>query len=192
MTLHWEDNLLSITLARTCSSVISTWPTATPKHKTFLSWNFMVERTSVILLVRSSECDTGVGNLPALERPGPRRRGICFMRASEARKASYFLASFLTSFLFLLSLETRRIGVNIIMWYREWWHQLLQVIDGHVLEINLLSTVNVCSISKNADSHAGTRNIGKSETRGQWNPDWMKRRVTDLTVPEKRLSRWGS
>ena len=38
------------------------------------------------------------------DRPGPRRRGICLMRASEARKASYFLASFLTSFLFLLSL----------------------------------------------------------------------------------------
>ena len=38
-----------------------------------------------------------------LERPGPRRRGICLMRASEARNASYFLASFLTSFLFLLS-----------------------------------------------------------------------------------------
>lgn len=39
-----------------------------------------------------------------LERPGPSKRGICLMRVSEARKASYFLASFLTSFLFLLSL----------------------------------------------------------------------------------------
>ena len=40
-----------------------------------------------------------------LERPGPSKRGICLMRASEDRKASYFLASFLTSFLFLLSLR---------------------------------------------------------------------------------------
>lgn len=39
------------------------------------------------------------------ERPGPSKRGICLMRASEARKASYFLASFFTSFLFLLSLH---------------------------------------------------------------------------------------
>ena len=40
-----------------------------------------------------------------LERPGPRRRGICLMSASEAKKASYFFASFLTSFLFLFSLQ---------------------------------------------------------------------------------------
>jgi len=33
-----------------------------------------------------------VGNLPALFRPGPRIRGICLIRLSEARKASYFLA----------------------------------------------------------------------------------------------------
>ena len=44
-----------------------------------------------------------------MERPGPRRRGICLMRASEAKKASYFLASFLTSFLFLLSLDSSSI-----------------------------------------------------------------------------------
>jgi hypothetical protein len=40
-----------------------------------------------------------------LERPGPSKRGICLIKASEAKKASYFLASFLTSFLFLLSLD---------------------------------------------------------------------------------------
>jgi hypothetical protein len=28
-----------------------------------------------------------------LERPGPKRRGICLMRESEATKASYLLAS---------------------------------------------------------------------------------------------------
>ena len=39
-----------------------------------------------------------------LERPGPKRRGICLIKASEARKASYFFASFFTSFLFLFSL----------------------------------------------------------------------------------------
>merc|ERR1719473_551400 len=44
-----------------------------------------------------------VGNLPALVRPGPNRRGICLMSVSDARKKSYFFASFFTSFLFLLS-----------------------------------------------------------------------------------------
>jgi hypothetical protein len=58
--------------------------------------------TSLTLLLRSSPWETGVGNLPALERPGPKRRGICLIRESEAMKASYLRASFLISFLFLL------------------------------------------------------------------------------------------
>ena len=40
-----------------------------------------------------SLCVSAVGNLPALFRPGPRIRGICLIRLSEARKASYFLAT---------------------------------------------------------------------------------------------------
>ena len=55
-----------MTLPKTWSSFIWTWPTATPRHRTFLSWNLMVERTSVILLLRSSAWATGVGNLPAV------------------------------------------------------------------------------------------------------------------------------
>ena len=45
---------LSMTFANTWSSVMSTWPTATPRHRTFFSWNLIVEQTSVILLLRSS------------------------------------------------------------------------------------------------------------------------------------------
>lgn len=41
--------------------------------------------------------------LPALLRPGPKRRGISLITDSDAKKAWYFLASFFTSFLFLLS-----------------------------------------------------------------------------------------
>ena len=41
-------------------------------------------------------------NIP-FERPGPKRRGICLIKVSEATKASYLRASFLISFLFLLS-----------------------------------------------------------------------------------------
>lgn len=40
-----------------------------------------------------SLCDTSVGNLPALFRPGPSRRGICLMTDSDARNAAYFLAA---------------------------------------------------------------------------------------------------
>merc|ERR1719329_1265544 len=35
-----------------------------------------------------------VGNLPALFKPGPSKRGICGMRTCDARKPSYFWASF--------------------------------------------------------------------------------------------------
>lgn len=92
----------------------------------------MVDLTSSTLVFMFSLCVSREGNLPALFRPGPRIRGICLIRDSEARKASYFLAtqrdsgksatlklipiisvskvhvpgcvpSFLTSFLFLLS-----------------------------------------------------------------------------------------
>lgn len=53
----------------------------------------MVALTSSTLAVIDSLWVRGAGNLPALLRPGPRRRGICLMRASLAKKASYFLAA---------------------------------------------------------------------------------------------------
>ena len=61
-------NVLIMTFASTWSSVICTWPTATPKQRTFLSWNLIVERTSVSLLPKSSEFEIGVGNFPANEK----------------------------------------------------------------------------------------------------------------------------
>lgn len=117
--------MASMMLATSSSWVMPTLPTATPRQRTFLSWNLMVDLTSLTLEAMSSLWETGVGNLPAvwvisilyqkaggheeqrgnipLERPGPKRRGICLMRPSEARKASYLRASFLMSFLFLFS-----------------------------------------------------------------------------------------
>ena len=111
------------------------------------------------LLERSSAWEMGVGNFPALERPGPSRRGICLIRASEAKKASYFFASFLTSFLFLLSLGPE-ISANGET--RDFVYKLLQVIDRHVLEVDLLSTVNVSSIGKDANRHPWPGDIRES------------------------------
>ena len=79
------------------------------------------------------------------------------MRASEARKASYFFASFFTSFLFLLSL--RATGEDRYILRQE--DALLQVINGHVLELDLLGTVDVGGIGENADGHAGTGDVGE-------------------------------
>ena len=52
----------------------------------------MVALTSSTFWRRLSLCVTRVGNLPALLRPGPSKRGICLMRLSDAKKASYLLA----------------------------------------------------------------------------------------------------
>jgi hypothetical protein len=36
---------------------------------------------------------------------------------------------------------------------------LLQVVNGHVLELNLLGTIDIGGIGENADGHARTRNV---------------------------------
>merc|ERR1712213_265209 len=78
------------------SSLIATLPTATFKHRTFFIWNLMVDLRSMTFASMLSLWVRRAGNLPALFSPGPKRRGICLIKDSEARKASYFLASFLT------------------------------------------------------------------------------------------------
>jgi len=89
-----------MTLVAISLSVNSMWPTATARHKTFLSWNLTVDLTSLILVAISSAWVRRVGNLPTLLRPGPKSFGTCLRMDSEARKASYFLESFLIPFLF--------------------------------------------------------------------------------------------
>jgi len=42
--------------------------------------------------------------------------------------------------------------------------ELLQVINRHVLEVNLLGTIYVGGISENADGHARARNVGKLDS----------------------------
>ena len=73
-----------------------------------------------------------------LERPGPKGREICLIRVSEARKASCFIASFFTSFLFLFSLfecdENRQMGYS----RDSEIHILFEVVNEHVLKLNLL------------------------------------------------------
>jgi hypothetical protein len=79
------------------------------------------------------------------------------IRASEAKNASYFLASFLTSFLFLLSLA-KSCEKDTLFQKKD---SLLEIIDRHVLEINLLCTIDISGIGKNADGHARTGNVRK-------------------------------
>lgn len=73
------------------------------KMLTFFIWNLMVAFTSSIFMFMDSWWDRRPGNFPALFKPGPNKRGICFISASLAKNASYRFANFLTNFLFLLS-----------------------------------------------------------------------------------------
>ena len=52
-----------------------------------LSWNLMVDLISITLVPTSSPGFNTEGNLPALLRPGPNKRGILRIRVDEARKA---------------------------------------------------------------------------------------------------------
>lgn len=47
-------------LAKISSEDISTCPTATPKHNTFLSWNLIVDLTSKTLAPKSSAWEIGL------------------------------------------------------------------------------------------------------------------------------------
>lgn len=117
-----------------------------------------------------------------LERPGPRRRGICLIRASDARKASYFLASFLTSFLFLLSLQAFSADVR----YGRMTHFFKSSTDMYSSSICLARSMSAASARMQMDIRGrgtlgslwGIVSVGLSAVS-----------KTHFTVPEKRLSR---
>ena len=66
--------------------------TCTLNTFTFFSWNLMVALVSSTFVTRESWCEIGVGNFPALFKPGPKILGICLIKESDARKALYFFA----------------------------------------------------------------------------------------------------
>ena len=65
-----------------------TLPMATARVMDFFSWNLMVDRSSLIFSCMSSPREIWVGNLPALDRPGPKILFKALRTGSEARKAS--------------------------------------------------------------------------------------------------------
>lgn len=82
------------------------------KFITFFIWNLIVALTSSIFDVIDSEWASRPGNLPALFKPGPNNLGICLINDSDAKKASYFLANFLTNFLFLFNFFKASASMN--------------------------------------------------------------------------------
>jgi len=96
--------------------------------------------------------DGGDTHLPALDRPGPSRRGICLIKASEARKASYFLASCECQ-------RDREEATPHLLDQLLVLVELFQVIHAHVLELDLLGAVDVGRVGEDADGHARARHM---------------------------------
>lgn len=172
-----------MTLPKTWSSFIWTWPTATPRHRTFLSWNLMVERTSVILLLRSSAWATGVGNLPAvggykkgkignakpkrtLGQTGSQQTGNLLDQRLRGEESVVFLGELLDQLLVLVQSNTdddEHLVVPFERTRKEKTNALLQIVHRHVFELNLLGPIDVSSIGENADRHPGAGDIGESK-----------------------------
>ncbi len=67
------------------------WSSTVYVH-TFFIWNLIVAFTSSTFWSMDSWWVKSSGNFPALLRPGPNKRGICLIKDSLAKKASYDLA----------------------------------------------------------------------------------------------------
>ncbi len=81
---------VKVMLAMISASVMATLATATPKHKAFL--DFKANLTEAFwpstFSATSSLPPKTEGNLPALFKPGPSKRGIKRIKVEEAKKAS--------------------------------------------------------------------------------------------------------
>mgnify|MGYP006940055163 CR=1 FL=1 len=86
----------------TWSTVIFTFPTATPSPSVFLNWNLMIDFPSSTFVTKLSSWVILVGNFN-LEQTGPSVRGMILRIVSEAKSRSYCLKNLLISFLFLLN-----------------------------------------------------------------------------------------
>ena len=75
------------------------------------------------------------GNLLALFRPGPRIRGICLIRDSEAKKASLFLGQLLDQFLILV--------------------EVLQCLSVHVGDIHSLGLITMLLLPQDTHGELG-------------------------------------
>merc|ERR1719500_1531584 len=165
------------------SSDMPTFPTATERHKTFFIWNLMVDFRSSTFCSKLSLWVTKEGNLPALLSPGPRSLGICLIRVSEARNASYFLASFFTFFLSLLSFfrtqepgdlldqgvrsEERIVLLSKLLHFLLVLVELLQVVSRHAVHAQGLGLVAVLLVSQQAHLVLLARNMLQLHSSGE-------------------------
>lgn len=104
----------------------------------------------------------GGGELAGLGETGTKQTRNLLDEGFGSEESIVLLGELLDELLVLVEPEDRlRHLINSLCEGLEVMYALLQVIDGHVLEVNLLSTIDVGSIGENADGHAGARDMRK-------------------------------
>ncbi len=164
-----------------------------------------------------------VGNLPALFNPGPSRRGIWRIKASEAKNASYFFAriSFRTKKKANGGEKGKRERISIRKPKSGFSHssrttpitelldellvfvELLQSLGVHVGDAVRVRLVDMLLVTEHADLHLRAGQVLQARrTSNHIHRQFLtsrakkrrisRKRASYRTVPEKRLSFWGS
>lgn len=109
----------------------------------------------------------GGGELAGLGETGTKETRNLLDEGFRGKESIVFLGELLDKLLVLVEPRNQDQGLtfNISDGGLQVVDALLQVINGHVLEVNLFSTIDIIGISENADGHAGARNMGKPDQR---------------------------
>lgn len=123
----------------------------------------MVDLTSVILAPRSSLCEMGVGNLPAvafLVKPKIHRSRLPTFRQPRAQKTGDLLDECIRRHKSIIFPRQLLDQLLVLV-------QLLQIIRAHRIYPKVLGPVNVMLVPKNTDGHVGTRYFRQLDSAGE-------------------------
>jgi hypothetical protein len=116
-------------------------------HKTFFNWNLMVDLTSLILALKSSLWETGVGNLPAAvdvsARNRPLRKHRHTLRETGTQETRNLLDQSVGSDEGIVLAGELLDQLLVLV-------ELLQVIGGHGINTTVLGTIDIMLITENA------------------------------------------
>jgi len=101
----------------------------------------------------------GGGELSGLGETGSEQTRNLLNQSFRGQESVVLLSELLDEFLVFVKPGTRSTSKGKIRYFM---HELLQVVDRHVLEVNLLSTIDVGGISKNANRHPWPGDIWES------------------------------
>ena len=115
---------------------------------------------AVTVRSETSTCDEGILERRTLGETRTEETGDLFDQSFGSQEGVVLFRELLDELFVLVEPEYIIIIMKFVA--KDYWlgeHPLFQIINRHVLELNLLGTIDIGSISKNADGHARTRNV---------------------------------